>query len=79
MEGVVNLKMRAWALVTEGRPAEAQRAWLAAAQEEIAQLLVEPSESGFGEVLACIILARRPLIGKEKVRKQVHKLMTAKS
>ena len=40
----MNLKMRAWVLAAEGRYDESQRAYLAAAQEEIAKLIVEPSE-----------------------------------
>jgi hypothetical protein len=72
MEGVVNLKMRAGALVCEGRLDEGRRAYLAAAMEEIAKLTVEPlDERGFAEALGCLIAARRPLLGKEKVRQQV--------
>jgi hypothetical protein len=63
------------ALTAEGRVEEAQRAWLAATLEEIAKLIVSQSESDFGEVLACLISARRPLLSKDKVRKQVLTIM----
>lgn len=72
----MNLKLRAIKLTAEGSLTDARIAWLAATQEEIARLIVEPGDFGFGEALACLISARHPLLDKETVRMLVSRTLT---
>lgn len=71
----MNPKLRAMSLTAEGRLDEAQRAWLAATLDEVARLIVEPFERGFAEALGCLIAARRPLLSKARVLRQVNALL----
>ncbi len=69
-----NLKLRATALAAEDCMEESRLAWLAAAQQEIAQLTVEPSPSGYYEALFCILSARNPLLSTREVRNRIARI-----